>query len=80
MLLGAAAALWRVSAKLFRIPIGIWGADSRREHCVKRRHAFRAKGVHPRQRRYHYCAGAENAAAYSANARVFISESRLPYG
>ncbi len=55
------------------------GADSR-ELLREARRRIQAKG-YPRQRGcHHYCAGAENAAAYSANARLYRRRSRLPYG
>ncbi len=77
-LLGAAA-LGDIG-KLFRIPIRHLRERIAANYCVKPGVVFRPR-VHPRQRGcHHYCAGAENAAAYSANARLYRRRSRLPYG
>ncbi|GHM56377.1 hypothetical protein ECZU51_50470 [Escherichia coli] len=55
------------------------GADSR--ELLREAASYSGERLCPRQRRCHYHrAGAEDAAAYPTNARVYCRRPRLPYG
>ncbi len=62
---------WAISASCSPIPIRRLKAPIAANCCAKHGAAFRP-GLYARQRRRHdYCPGAENAAAYSADARLY---------